>query len=781
METRVKNHTKGQRRMSIFANAKDTKSSKTLDIEELVRTIRRPSLRTITTIKEARAALKLDDKNKYGELKRELPAITFSGVFKERKGSELKEHSGLMGVDFDALEPDELQNVREKLIADPHIVFLYVSPSQAGLKGAVSLDSVPTDDAAHKVAFAAVQNYMEATHGLSMDKYCSDVCRLAFVSHDPDCHHNQDAQPLIVEDFKPIPVAEKPPLLAPVTTTTRVKRDKSELPPPTAEEIAKMLSHIPPRPDYETWLKIASAVWSVLPLLDGARILHQWSPEEKDGEYASKHKARLKQVGVGTLIHIAKENGYRPHRQSVVTCAKGDSSQNSADLTKDYHANDAGRAELFVARWQDEIRYIPDRETWLAWEEGRWRIDNTGALHRRAIALSKEMLSQAANLPGTDEGSNKMRVEAIRRALSWGNQNTITPMLSLAKSLQSVHLAAAELDADPWVVGCQNAILNLVTGIGRSYTPSDFICQTLGCNLDPGASCPTWDRFLTDIFPDPDVLAFVQKAVGYSLSGSMKEQVFFFLYGHGSNGKSTFLSVITKLMGDYAARAGKALTATNDRGDYPLREAAGIAGKRFVTGSETSEREKLNIAVLKDITGGERMRGANLFENAFEFQPACKIWFAGNHKPTIADTSAGAWRRVRLIPFTRQFAPHERDRELEGKLLKELPGILNWASEGCALWIRDGLTPPPAIAQAVDDYRGEEDTLADFIDEVTKPASGVTTPHPDLFSAYQQWTHENGIRFSLTSKLLAKRLRDRGWKDKRTSTYKVEWVGVSIL
>jgi P4 family phage/plasmid primase-like protien len=769
--------TQSQNHISLFGNAFADEPDQAIPLSDFLYGIKEGAWGT--QVAALRRLIADGNREKYDDKKRKLPAASLSVHCLSRERDltfEQKEitHSGWLQADFDLKDnpilAEQAEAKRRDLLSDPYVHAVFLGPSGEGLKAVVA---IPAEYDRHKAAWLAAEVHFRNVHGLNLDKSTKDPMRLCFASHDPDL--------AISEDFKPIPVPEAQPSLAPVTTTTRAKGDKSDLPPPTAEEIAKMLSHIPPRPDYETWLKIASAVWSELPMLEGAQILHEWSPEEKDGEYASKHKARLQQIGIGTLIHIAKENGYRPYRHSVVKLAKANGSQNSAELSEDYHANDAGRAELFVARWQNEIRYIPDRETWLAWEDGRWRIDNTGALHRRAIALSKEMLSEAANLPGNDEHSNKMRVEAIRRALSWGNQSTITPMLSLAKSLQSVHLAAAELDADPWVVGCQNAILNLVTGIGRPYTPSDFICQTLGCNLDPGATCPTWDRFLTDIFPDSDVLTFVQKAVGYSLSGSMKEQVFFFLYGHGSNGKSTFLSVITKLMGDYAARAGKALTATNDRGDYPLREAAGIAGKRFVTGSETSEREKLNIAVLKDITGGERMRAANLYENAFEFQPTCKLWFAGNHKPSIADTSAGAWRRVRLIPFTRQFAPHERDRELEGKLLKELPGILNWASEGCALWMRDGLTPPPAIAKAVDDYRGEEDILADFIDEVTSPASGATTPHPALFSAYQQWTHENGIRFSLTSKLLAKRLRDRGWKDRRSGSCKVLWVGVSIL
>jgi hypothetical protein len=196
-------------RMSFYPAVGDTDSQATTSIEELVEKICRPSVGVITTISKARAALSEGRENDYDEIKTTLPAVTFSGTFKTRKAEKLKAHSGLVGIDFDDMTPETLKEAREKLVSDPHVVFLYVSPSMAGLKGAVLLDSIPENAAEHKVAFSAVLNYIAKTHGLEVDEKCSDVSRLAFLSHDPDCHHNQDAQPLIVEDWRDMTDEEK--------------------------------------------------------------------------------------------------------------------------------------------------------------------------------------------------------------------------------------------------------------------------------------------------------------------------------------------------------------------------------------------------------------------------------------------------------------------------------------------------------------------------------------------------------------------------------------------
>jgi putative DNA primase/helicase len=226
------------------------------------------------------------------------------------------------------------------------------------------------------------------------------------------------------------------------------------------------------------------------------------------------------------------------------------------------------------------------------------------------------------------------------------------------------------LDSDPEIVGARNAVINLRTGEIRGYTRSDYITRVLGVDADPKAACPRWQRFLKEILPGETVRRFVWKAAGYSLTGLTKEQRFFFLYGCGSNGKSTFLETLEAIFGGCAERAGKGLIAANKRGDYPLREAAAIIGSRLLLASETDECDRFNESLLKDLTGGESMRGAFLYKDAVTFKPSCKLWIAGNHKPRIHGTDNGIWRRVLLIPFSQTFGPGERDPELSATLPK---------------------------------------------------------------------------------------------------------------
>jgi putative DNA primase/helicase len=246
---------------------------------------------------------------------------------------------------------------------------------------------------------------------------------------------------------------------------------------------------------------------------------------------------------------------------------------------KNYTANDAGRARRFVDRHAENIRYVPEREVWLIWQDGRWTPDRTGGMERLAIELSQEMLTDLAKISGTDAGVNETRKAAMREALSCGDRKNIANMLRLAAIDLRVILEESRLDSDPWIVGARNAVIDLRTGTIRKYTKSDT--RTLDVDANDGATCPRWEQFIDEIFPDRDVARFVQKAAGYSLTGITREQCFFFLQGAGANGKSTFLETLEAVLGRYAERAGKGLIAANLRGDYPLREAAAINGARL--------------------------------------------------------------------------------------------------------------------------------------------------------------------------------------------------------
>jgi putative DNA primase/helicase len=443
-------------------------------------------------------------------------------------------------------------------------------------------------------------------------------------------------------------------------------------------------------------------------------------------------------------------------------------------------ANDAGRAQRFVDRYADNIRYVPEKGLWLIWQNGRWQPDLTGGIERLAIELSLEMLSDVATITGTDASANEARRAASKEALACGDRQNIRNMLSLAAVNLRVILSVTALDSDPWVVGARNAVIDLRTGKIRSYTRSDYITRVLDVDADPEATCPRWQRFLEETLPRETNRKFLWKAAGYSLTGTTREQCFFFLHGCGANGKSTLLETLETLSGGCAERAGKGLIAANKRGDYPLREAAAIIGSRLLLASETDECDRFNEGVIKDITGGESMRGAFLYKDAVTFKPQCKLWIAGNHKPRIHGTDNGIWRRVRLIPFARTFSPEERDPELAATLQAEASGILNWAIAGCLLWQKEGLAPPAEIEAAVADYRSEEDMLADFINEcVSLNEPRATLLHSELFRKYDDWAGNAGVRYPLSKRGLSKALRERGWRGGDKSG-QVQWYGVQL-
>jgi putative DNA primase/helicase len=342
-------------------------------------------------------------------------------------------------------------------------------------------------------------------------------------------------------------------------------------------------------------------------------------------------------------------------------------------------------------------------------------------------------------------------------------------------------LPVSQLDNDPWLVGAKNAVIELKNDTVREYSRNDYITRTLGCEVDPQAKCPRWEQFMEEVFPDSELRHYVHKALGYTLSGDTREQCFLFCYGTGQNGKSKLLETIEHVFGELSSRAGKGIVAAPYRGDYPLRELADIVGARFILASETEEGERLNEGVIKDLTGADSLRAEHKYEKAFTFRAVGKLWICGNHKPTIKSTDGGIWRRVRLLPFTERFEGDRDDRNLGEKLRDEAPGILNWMLQGCFLWQMEGLNPPKIVLNAVAEYRAEEDTLADFLDESIKWRHGEQTTHKALFGAYLHWADANKLRHTLTSRILAKRLRERAWEEAPGHLNQLIWQDVTIV
>jgi putative DNA primase/helicase len=447
----------------------------------------------------------------------------------------------------------------------------------------------------------------------------------------------------------------------------------------------------------------------------------------------------------------------------------------ASSLSKVPENTDLGRAMHFVGRFGQDIRHVHEWNRWLVFEDGRWNATSNGAAHRLANGLCRERVANALSVQGKDE-----RESALRDAMAWGSVRVVENMLEAARNDLRIIVRPKELDADPWIIGARNGTVDLRTGEVFEHSRERLVTKFVGADFDHWATCPRWEQFLEEILQHEAVRRFVWKAAGYSLTGLTTEHHFMFLYGRGANGKSTFLEILCTALGDYAGRAGTRLLYTNDHNGTPDDQIAELFGRRLMIGNETQEGARMNEGTIKDITGGDTLRGCRKYEHGFSFKSTAKLWLAGNHKPAIRGTDDGIWRRVRLIPFTRQFGPEDRDENLRGKLLEELPGILNWLVQGCLLWQREGLTAPEAVRAAVDEYRSEEDTLADFIEERTRQDAMGTIPHSNLFEAYRHWATENGNRYLLSRKLLAKRLRERGWQSARTGKAFCVWRGVSL-
>ena len=246
-------------------------------------------------------------------------------------------------------------------------------------------------------------------------------------------------------------------------------------------------------------------------------------------------------------------------------------------------------------------------------------------------------------------------------------------MLRLAQSELPITDSGENWDSDPWLLGVANGVVNLKTGKLLQGNPLQQIKLHTDVAFDPAARCPQWEQFLADVFKgDAELIGFIQRAVGYSLTGDTSEQCLFLCYGGGSNGKSTFLEVLLHVLGQYAHSLPFSAFELQARSSIP-NDVASVVGKRFVTAGETSESARFNEARIKGLTGSDTLSARFLHGEFFSFKPAAKIWLAFNHKPGVADDSQGFWRRIRLIPFEREFKEGAADKNLKDIIVRRGP------------------------------------------------------------------------------------------------------------
>ena len=391
------------------------------------------------------------------------------------------------------------------------------------------------------------------------------------------------------------------------------------------------------------------------------------------------------------------------------------SSENDTPVLS-YSMDDTGNAERFADMFKTKLRYNFKEKAWLYWNGERWITDTQNLVEQLQDDLLASMCGETdtvAQVYGQYSEMSKMFVRHVKASRSVKNRKA---MLELAK--HHMPISPELLDSYPMFLNTPSGIVDLKTGETRPHLPGFFLTKITKAKLSDSFYCPLWEKFLNDIFAgDSDLIRYVQKAVGYTLSGSTSEQCLFFLYGTGQNGKSTFLDIIREIMGGYALNIQPETIMIKSTPNSISSDIARLKGARFVTSVEPNEGARLNEGFIKQLTGDDTVTARKLYCEEFEFKPEFKLWIATNHKPLLKGTDTGLWRRIHMIPFTVQIPDDKVDKNLKSKLLKELPEILRWCLEGCLLWQEDGLNMPKAVRDGVNDYRREMDVLSEFIED----------------------------------------------------------------
>lgn len=439
---------------------------------------------------------------------------------------------------------------------------------------------------------------------------------------------------------------------------------------------------------------------------------------------------------------------------------------------------DKGNARRLVQLFGEDIRYCYTLKKWLIWDGHRWGPDEDGAIMRLSKRTAESIFAEAA----AESDADKRRAVS-KHAMQSENAGRLQAAITLASSEDSVPIALSEMDADPWLVGVSNGVLDLRTGTLHGNQRRDYITKQTLVQFDPAATCPRWLTFLDQIMcGDQEQVEFLQKAIGYSLTGDTGEQCLFLLHGNGSNGKSTLLNVVKHLLGDYGMQVAPESLMVKRDGGIP-NDIARLRAARFVATSETEDGKRLAEGLVKQLTGGDVIAARYLYGEFFEFIPQFKIWLAANHKPVIRGDDYAIWRRIHLIPFTATFDAGKKDVQLPSKLMAELPGILNWAVRGCLAWQKVGLAPPAAIQKATAAYRGEMDMVHSWIADCCVVNVNAKGKASLLYGNYRGWAEAAGV-YVMSQPAFLRKLAEHGYAKKQTTLQGVNGVfyeGLGLL
>lgn len=772
---------------SIFKNNREVVPVGTLDLATLINRIKSDEWRE--RVESVRAFKRQGDKASADVAKRDLPAVSLSCELKTRSAKvvlddKLVAHSGYLQVDLDGSSNPSLvsSGVALQLLQDEHVQAMFRSPSGDGYKLVVR---VPANAALHKRSFDAVEKYF-AERGFVVDKATKDLSRLCFVSWDVDAFL-RDGDAVM---FQP---------------SAEVVHTKTFFPPSSNEEadVKEALMFIPSHPDYDDWIRICSAVWNTIGEVAGTALLKSWSPEDKDGEYALKYPFRLKEVGIGSLVYFAKQYGYdavlaaRRAKfgarvyfggvevpRKVAECRVGEIV--SADKVNVFSLEDVsvfveegqmGMARLFAQICKDKWKYDTKLEMWREYCGGVWERDEAGTVRIEFSATMVKQLGDFVDLIKKDmvakpcpEGMNDARDGLMGRVggliKKCRELTFITKVLNLAGSMMAV--GAEMFDCKPMLLACGNGVIDLELNDFREHRASDMLTKKIQANFDVAASCPHFEKFVNNIFcGNEELVAYVQRLVGYCLSGSCNENCLFFFYGRGANGKSILRSAIEMLLGVLKTEISISSLLTNASDSNVDYQKSRLKGARVAFTDEIPSSKRFNAGQIKAMTGSDTILARNPYERPYSFTPTHKLILIGNDQPMVSEMDHGTWRRINVVPFLRQFSKEEQipASQFAEWFHEEMSGILNWALVGWIEYQKQGLNPPDDVKLATSEYRDENDQLGQFVAECLVATEGDKIKVLDVFKSYSLWCEDNGLHAAiLTKNKMTVELKNRGFK-----------------
>lgn len=439
--------------------------------------------------------------------------------------------------------------------------------------------------------------------------------------------------------------------------------------------------------------------------------------------------------------------------------------------------SDKGNAELLARYFGHDILFVPEAGKaggYYVWTGTHWEHDKgNAAMYRMAKQISSILLVHASK-----QETAEQREEWATYAISCGNAGKLKNMIELVRThVRTVH--KSEFNDQRMLLNLKDGTVDLTSGDIRRYDRNDLLTKCQNIPWNPAAECKRWLQFLNEVFEgNQEIIDFIRRAVGYTLTGLTREEVIFIGWGTGRNGKGKFTDTLIALMGDYARPAKFDMFVAKKGDEGKANDVAELFGARFVPASEGEQSKRLAEAKIKNMVSGDPVEGEKKYQDSFTYYPEYKIWLFTNYKPRIVGTDEGIWDKVIFIPFKRYFALHERDKNLLAKLKAELPGILQWAIRGCLEWQQQGLNVPECLKHATEEYRREQNVLGHFVEDELVQHEELKAPCGQMYEHYKSWAEKNG-EYQITATEFKERMAQRYGEPKRTSAGKF-WMGVGI-